>query len=495
MTFRPLMDFRILWVIAALSLAACQADPDAVRVTSQATSSAFTPTARQATRTLPARTRTPAASPSPALPDYLAVDPNDLKGVEIDFWFPWQGELAEAAELLAAEFSQSNDWGIRVERKPFYTAGALYEEIEAGLADNRAGLPDVVAAPADQLAAWSEQAGVIADLSGYLDHPQVGWSAQEVEAFHPIFWNQDRLNDQQVGVPLLRSARVLFYNETWARELGFKSPPATPDEFREQACAAAVANNGLRLLDKLGTGGWLIDDDPLTLLSWLGAFGAQALPEDGSSAYQFESEEAEEALAFLRGMLNDGCAWLGRNQTQYDYFASRTALFYTGSLQDIYVQKEFNERAGNKDEWTVLPFPGLEGMPVVYASGYSLALIDPLGGPPQDDQARKESMAGWLFIRWLSQPRNQARLAETLPSIPVSRAIDAQLVDYRRNFPWDMILPLREAARPAPGSASWRIVRRLVEDASWQIYHLPADQVELILPQLDSAAEEFLEQE
>ena len=380
-------------------------------------------------------------------------------------------------------------------RQPFYTAGALYEAVEAGLAESPVTLPDVVAAPAEQLAAWSEQAGIVADLSGYINHPEVGWTAQEIAAFHPVFWDQDRSGERQIGVPLLRTTRVLFYNQTWAGELGFKSPPATPADFKKQACAAAVANNGLRLVEKFGTGGWLIDDDPLTLLSWLGAFGAQVLPEDGGAAYQFESEEAEDALAFLRGMLADGCAWLGRNQTQYDYFASRTALFYTGTLQDIYVQKEINEQAGNTDEWTVLPFPGLGGEPVVYAAGYSLALLDPLGEPPQDEQARKERMAGWLFIRWLSQPSNQARLAEVLPSIPVSSAVDAQLVDYRRNFPWDMILPLREAARPVPGLASWRTVRRLVEDASWQIYHLPDSQVELILSQLDSAVEEFLAQD
>lgn len=488
------MAWQLFLVLALLSLAACQVAPDAPQVTKQATSSAATPTIQQATRT-PVRTPTPAASPTPALPDYLAVDLGALKGVQIDFWHPWQGELAETAELLAGEFSQSNEWGIRVRRQPFYTAGALYDEIESRLAEEPSLLPDVVAAPADQLSVWSEQAGIVADLSNYINHPEVGWSAQEISAFHPVFWSQDRSGERQLGVPLLRTARVLFYNQTWAGELGFHSPPATPAEFKKQACAAAVANNGLRLVEKFGTGGWLIDNDPLTLLSWLAAFDAQALPEGGNTTYQFESEEAEEGLAFLRGMLADGCAWLGRNQTQYEYFTSRTALFYTGSLQDIYVQKEINEQAGNTDTWTILPFPGYAGEPVVYAAGYSLALLDSQGQPPQDEKARKERMAGWLFVRWLSLPRNQARLTEALPSIPVSSGIEAQLVDYRRNFPWDMILPLRDAVRPAPGLASWRSVRRLVEDASWQIYHLPDSQVELILPQLDEAAQEFLTEE
>ncbi|PIZ25991.1 MAG: ABC transporter substrate-binding protein, partial [Chloroflexi bacterium CG_4_10_14_0_8_um_filter_57_5] len=45
---------------------------------------------------------------------------------------------------------------------------------------------------------------------------------------------QDPVNGQRLGAPAQRSARFLFYNQTWARELGFSAPPATADEFRQQ---------------------------------------------------------------------------------------------------------------------------------------------------------------------------------------------------------------------------------------------------------------------
>ena len=100
---QPRTVWRLFLVLILLSLAACQAAPDAPQVTKQSTSSAATPTTQRVTRT-PAHTPTPAASLTPALPDYLAISPGDLKGVQIDFWHPWQGELAETAELLASEF-------------------------------------------------------------------------------------------------------------------------------------------------------------------------------------------------------------------------------------------------------------------------------------------------------------------------------------------------------------------------------------------------------
>ncbi len=94
---------------------------------------------------------------------------------------------------------------------------------------------------------------------------------------------------------------MLFYNQTWAKELGFLAYPKTPAEFREQACAAAVSNNTGRILERYGTGGWLIDTDPLTTLSWLDAFGAQALPAEEGQEYTFNTPEGQAALAYCAG--------------------------------------------------------------------------------------------------------------------------------------------------------------------------------------------------
>ena len=100
-------------------------------------------------------------------------------------------------------------------------------------------------------------------------------------------------------------------------------------------------------------------------------------------------------------------------------------------------------------------------------------------------------MAAWLFLRWMSEPAIQARLGETMPSIPVSSAVIAQYTDYQAHFPWDSIFPLADRVRPVPADATWRDARRVLEDAFRQVFYLPADQVKTILPMIDETIEEL----
>jgi multiple sugar transport system substrate-binding protein len=494
MTSRLFKALLFSLLIASLLLTACQSNtPPAA--TSQATASGLTPTPKKGTPKTIAATFTPTPVPTAKLPDHLDVDPSALRGQEVVFWHPWQGEVATKAYALVKEFNQSNEWGIKVQVYPFYSAGELFDAVNTGLEQPEAPFPAVVAAPADHLAAWSADGDAVIDLQQYLDHPSLGMTDQEIKNFYSAFWNQDRSGERQLGIPALRNAAVIFYNQTWAEELGFPAPPKTPEEFKQQACAAAVKNNGLKVLEKYGTGGWLVDTDPIVTLSWLAAFGADILPEQEGLPYSFETEESTAALAFLRGMLEEGCAWLSRSQTDQDYLAQRMALFYTGTLPELYAQKRINEIAKSQDQWTILPFMSVDGQPLVYTSGTSYAMLNAPDRQDTGDESDRSQMAAWLFVRWMSQPRNQARLVEAMPSLPVSSGSEAQLTDYRANFPWGMLLPLREMARPAPGFASWRTVRRLVEDAAWQVYHLPADQMKFILPQLEETTNELLKRE
>jgi multiple sugar transport system substrate-binding protein/sn-glycerol 3-phosphate transport system substrate-binding protein len=274
----------------------------------------------------------------------------------------------------------------------------------------------------------------------------------------------------------------MFYNESWAKELGFSGPPKTPAEFRAQSCAAAIKNNTSKVVDKYGTGGWIIDNDALTTLSWMSAFGAQPVPGDAGKAYTFETKEGEAAWTFLRGMLNDGCAWLSRDPSPHDYFAKRMALFYSGTLLDLQHQQHWLEKAGNEDKWRILPFMGKDGKPVLYSSGFSYALLE---AKPE------EQMAAWVFLRWMEKPEVAVRFVKALPSLPVSSAQAAQLADVKSQSPWNMILPLAEAARPAPTLESWPAARRLFEDATWQLYHSLPEEVPQILPYLDEALREL----
>ncbi len=494
MAIKPIKVVHFIILAVVVFLNACQGNNQLPVVPNQQTIPAQTQTPQNTSdleKNQP--THTPTAEPTATLLPHLSVDPSQLRGTEIIFWHPWSGNTAAKATQLIDEFNRSNEWGIKVHVQGQNSAGVLFDTVEYGLTQDPVVLPRIVAAPADQLSTFFKQKGIVVGLDDYITHAKVGLSEQEAQAFHSGYWQQDRANDQQLGLPILRTANVLFYNQTWARELGFDIPPTTPAEFKEQACAAAVKNNGAKILEKYGTGGWLVDTDPLTTLSWMSAFGALPQPTKEGQGYTCESEEAENAIGFLRDLLDNGCAWLGRSQSPDQYFAKRMALFYSASLQDLYVQKRINDVLQNSDEWLALPYPTEDHSGIVYSNGYSLAIFQQ---PNQDEtNNNREQMAAWLFIRWMSQPANQVRLAEPLPSLPVSSSVETLMLPNKDNFPWRVFLHIAKYAQPAPGDSSWRTVRRLVQDAGYQVFHLPSEQVPSILPQLDSIIKEMENQQ
>lgn len=479
MIFRSYKAIHILLLAVSILLVSCQSNTVFPPATAQVLPSEKTPLAA----TQAATTHTPSATKNPGVPDSAA-----LKGKTVVFWHPWSADLAKQVDEAAAEFNKKNEWGIQVQVKSLYGAGGLYDAVEAGVKAEPQDLPQVIAATSDQLAEWSANKIPLVDLNKYIQDAQVGLNSADLKSYQAAFLKQDQSGNQQLGLPALRTGQVIFYNQTWAKELGFQTVPKTPEEFKQQACAAAKANNDTLNKDITGTGGWLVDSDALTTLSWMSAFGAKAIPAAEGQPYTFESKEAENAVSFLRGMLDQGCAWTGLNPLPYTYFSQRMALFYSGSLDNMPLQKHYQDQAGSKDQWTVLPFPGEDGKSLVYASGYSYALLT-----AKDLQTQ---LAGWLFIKWMEQPDVAIKLLKAAPSIPVNDKFTEQIGSDKNAYPWQMLLPLSESVQPAPSLSTWRVVRRLFEDASWQIYRLPVEGLDKVLPQtlpqLDAAVKEAI---
>ena len=86
----------------------------------------------------------------------------------------------------------------------------------------------------EQVLAW-DQESLIAPLNPYFSNPEFGFTQADLNDFPAGLWRQDEVNGHRLGVPAQRSTRLLFYNLSWARELGFETAPQTADEFREQA--------------------------------------------------------------------------------------------------------------------------------------------------------------------------------------------------------------------------------------------------------------------
>ena len=470
----PKPRFILLAVVLAL-LAACQPLNGATPSSALTTTAELTPAT--ATAATPRASATfNATIPASAQP-HLQVDPKDLEKLQIRFWHPWSGEAADTMRSLVNKFNQSNQWKIFVSVDAPGSSTMLYEQVADSL--ETAQQPNVVAASIEQILTWRETSRAVLSLNDYIEDSQWGFTDQEAAGFPKVFWQQDRQDDRQLAIPAQRSTMVMFYNQSWAQSLGFSAPPTTLQEFRTQACAAAAQNNQ-------STGGWIINTDPIALVSWMWAFQVNEPSKIGSPEYKLDTAAVNEMFQYLRQLYDGSCAWTSRNPTPYEYFATRQALFYTGWLQDIPLQSKTNQRLESEDEWTVIPFPNQAQKPPVITSGTSLAI---LAASPE------EQLASWLFIKWLVQPENLAELIKVDGGWPGSIAAVDLLDDYRNQNPqWSQSLAWIPIAEPAPREPAWRTIRKIYQDVTWQVFRTDtqAEQIPTYLEQADKTIPEVL---
>jgi len=467
-TLRKFQILFFLFVVMGLAISACAP----IRITS-------TPVVETGQSTKSSAKTTPTIVPTTNVP-VVVVDPAALNELQIQFIHPWTGDALDELVLMVDEFNQTNEWGIHVIMTAPGSAAMVTSKTWEGIANHQP--PNVMAAPASFILAVDEREGLVVDLTPFLDAAGYGFPADVIEDFLPLFWDELLVDDERLGIPAQQSALLLAYNKTWAEELGFLAPPSTDEEFRSQMCAANAsflkdddtANDGL--------GGWLINTDPVAMLSWLTAFGVDPRTSDG---YRFSSEAGEAAFGFLQALKNDSCAWVGRTDHDRTYFANRQALVVAVWLQDLPALVGDLERAGSQDEWTLIPFPGGADQ-VMTAAGIAYAVL-------QNDPA--EDLAAWLFIRWLSEPAQQARLLDRFGTLPLSGQAEA-LVDWDAQSPQlKTALQYRDLLGLQPVDADWMVIIPALEDAGWQLLKagIPSEQIPQLLTELDALILELAE--
>ncbi len=428
-----------------------------------------------ATRTPRSVTPTPSATPRPS----LGIGPAALNGAQVTVWHAFFGASAEVFEAQAVQFSASNEWGIQIVTKSMRGSyPLLFDEVSAAVEEGDP--PDLVIGLPEYLGAWD-----VVDLTPYLNDADYGLSAGELADIPEVFLAQEQVGGRQMGMPAQRSARLLLYNVTWARELGFTVPPATADEFRRQACAGNVAFRQDEDLQNDGYGGWLVDADPLTALGWLSAFGGGADgATDDANGYEFNTAANRAALTFVKELYDDNCAWLSTNPEPFAPFAGRRALFAAANLTEFEAVSRAFEAEGNTDQWGVLAFPGttVKSIPL---SGASFMVMN---------STDEKQLAAWLFVRWLLSPDSQSRWTRNTGLLPLRTSTLDSLDTFKIEHPqWAAATELIEFGHVQPARLSWREVRLMVGDSFDHLFRfdLPVDDIPDLLAEMDETAEEL----
>jgi ABC-type glycerol-3-phosphate transport system substrate-binding protein len=419
------------------------------------------------------------ATPTTTQPE-IDVDISKLKGLQIFFMHPWTGAAATLMDNLVSEFNQTNTWGIQVNEVTPGSEGSLQDTL---LADMQNSLPpEVIAAPIDELLALNRNSKTVVDLSPYVDSSQWGMDAATLQNFSPLFWNQDAVDGYRYAIPAQRTAKVMFYNKTWAAELGFTTPPVTLDDFTQQACAAHVSFKKDSDPTNDGLGGWLIDNDAMTIASWATALGA---PLEADGKITFNTPEMQQTYGYLRTLIDSGCAWQGKETSPYNYFAKRQALMYSADLQDLSQQQLSSQLAGSTDDWMVIPYP-TQGKPFILTEGPSYAILA---------TTSEKKLAAWLFIRWMSSADHIGALVKASTTLPLSQNIINYSIELEDSIPqWKQAVDLLPDAQIVPGNAYWRQAEMILEDATWQFItlNMKGDQIPGLTQEMDQTLTDLI---
>jgi multiple sugar transport system substrate-binding protein len=436
-------------------------------------------------------TEIPAIPPTPneVTPSPLGVTSSELQGIQLTLWHPWTGANATALKTILDEYSRTNQWGITVNVTEYEGFGPLDEAVDSAVISGT--LPDVLIDYGYQ-AQHLDDSRVLANLTRYVEDPVWGLTDAEQADFYSTFWAEDiqqgpgSSQARRLGIPFYRSAYVLFYNRSWAQELGFSTPPGTPEAFKKQACAATEAKATQGVKTTPGAGGWLITTQPGVAVGWIYAFGGGITNPD-ASGYLFNTPETSQAFGYVKDLVDSSCAWVDPAVDIQSEFASRGALFVVGSLFDIPAQQQAFTEAGSLDSWEVIPFPSSR-QPVVDTYGPSLLIS-------QTSPAKQ--LAAWLVVKWLVYPHNQIDWVKTIETYPTRQSSASYLMENKRASPqWNQALELLPDAKSEPSLASWSMMRWALSDALTQLVgpKFTADQIPALLEKLDSTASEIYNQ-
>ncbi|NUM45089.1 MAG: extracellular solute-binding protein [Anaerolineales bacterium] len=482
MSRKNLTFFMSLLLVFAFVLGACQPaatpteEPAATEAMEEPTEVMEEPTEvmEEPTEVMEEPTAEPTEEPA------LAVDPT---GQTVVFWHVWgAGSAAEGLTKIVADFNASNEWGITVEAVDQGNQGDLQTAVNAAIATGE--LPNVTPGFPNAITTWYA-AGAMAELNDFINDPMFGLTTDELAAIYPANLDSGSLADgTQVGMPIHQSANVLFYNNTWAQELGFTAAPATAEEFKAQACAAAAANNADDNPDNDGTGGLVTRGVGASdVAAWLFAFEGSLLNEAGDT-YTMNTEQMKAVALFLKDLKDSGC-WYTTEGFPNPEFATRQALFAISSTAGIPFQASAFTDAANADSWGLIPFPGPNGKLAVNAFGQLIGVVD---------QGPEANLAAWIWLKHFTSPEIQAEWITYSAYHPSQTTTEQFLGDYIAANPiYATGLSLSQYGEAEPNLPSWGSIRGAISD-TFNAILAAADEaaIDALLAELETTSADLL---
>lgn len=417
----------------------------------------------------------PPEEPAEAI-DLEQVDPS---GQEVVFWYQHTREREDALKEMFARFNRTNEWGITVRGEYAGGYGDIYNKMRVGMQGG--SLPDLVVAYQNQSLEYFRAGGIV-DIDPYFESPRWGLSPEAKADFVRAFLRQDRIaSGELLALPPNRSIEVLYYNADWLTELGADGPPTTWEEFA-RLCRSARDQPFSGNESPSRTVGFILDPDASRLASMVFSRGG-SLFDDASARYTLNTPEMNAAMTLLKELAAEGAVELiGDDSGDATAFYLAQSLFVIGSTTGLPFFRD-GVQAGAGFEWSVSALPHTTPEPVVNVYGASVSI----GRTTPERQ-----LAAWLFLRWFTEPEQQAKWVQASNYFPARKSTRALLSDYIQGHPtYGQAYGLLDLGQPEPGVAGYEAVRRKISETVVRV--LQGAQVAPALERLEREANATLD--
>lgn len=412
-------------------------------------------------------------------PSSVSLEDVDPSGQTVIFWYQHTREREQALKELIRAFNRTNPFRIKVRGEYAGGYGDIYNKMIVGI---RSGMvPNLVVAYQNQAMAYA-LAGALTDVQPYVDSPKWGFSPEELADFFPGFLKQDWSPQlgMRLGFPPNRSMEVLYYNVDWLKELGYSRPPETWEEFREMACKA-VRQSFSRASHPTSSMGYQFSVDTSRFASMLFSRGGDLTNTD-LSAYTLNTPEARETLRYLRDLFGKGCAtFVAEQYSDQADFGAGNLLFTIASTSGLPFYRDVVQD-GAQFNWAIALLPHTTPEPVQDIYGASLSI---------PKSTAEKQLAAWVFLKWMTEPAQQAHWARVSNYFPVRKSTAAGLEEYFAQHPnYRIAFEWLQYGKAEPPVAGYDVVRDMIEKAIVAV--LKGADVDQTLADLERRANENL---
>lgn len=370
---------------------------------------------------------------------YAGVDPSNQT---IIYWHQQTGNNGKALEKLVDTFNKSNPWKIKVQPILKGNTGVIFQAMLAALQTK--DLPNLLAAYQNEAATY-QNVNALVDLNDFVNDKTYGFGKAGMDDFFSAYLAQDvnpQYNNQRLGIAVFRSLEVMYYNKDALKALGYDAPPKSWQEFEEIGCKYKDSGAG-RL-------GYEVRTDASGVAAAAFAQGGDVY-DPKTNKFTLDTAEVQVYPQVMQDMMQKGCAGLPAAAfADQNDFAAQKVLFYTGTSAGFTFVRDAINKTGKPFDWEIAAIP-YKDKPVGNVYGASVSVVN---------TAKEKNLAAWLYLRWFTEPEQQAVWAQASNYYPVRQSTAAGMADYfAKNPEYKTGFDLLGSIKAEPPLIAWNPVR------------------------------------